>query len=258
MEKKVIVEFPVNIKIGSVEIPSHLIFEIAAYTLGFRYFLYLRKRTEDRISTEHRTVLFIAAAAGALLGSRVIGILEDPGLFTDEFSFVMVMSNKTILGGLFGGLLAVEICKKIIGVTTSSGDLMTFPLLLAMIIGRVGCFLAGLEDGTYGVASKLPWAMDLGDHIYRHPTNLYEIFFLALVWLFILLLEKNHVLSNGSRFKIFLLSYFVFRFCIEFIKPVYKIGFGLSAIQLTSLAGIIYYYKVILYPRSLIQKPSHA
>lgn len=251
-------EFPVNIRFGSWVIPSHLIFEIAAYTVGFRYFLYLRKRSDDIISTDHRTILFIAAAAGALLFSRVIGILENPEIFSGEFNLATALGNKTILGGLFGGLLAVELCKKMIGVKTSSGDLMTYPLLLAMIIGRIGCFLAGLEDGTYGVESSLPWAMDLGDHIRRHPTNLYEILFLVITWISIYALEKKYELANGARFKLFLLGYFIFRFLVEFIKPVCPVVLGLSVIQLTSLTGIIYYYRVILYPGSLIKKPLHA
>ena len=259
MEEKIIeLEFPLNIKIGPVEISSHLLFEIAAYAIGFRYFLYLRKNTHDKISTDHRTILFIAAAAGALLFSRAIGMLESSDLFTDRFNMAMVFGNKTILGGLFGGLLAVELCKKIIGVKNSSGDLITFPLLLGMIIGRIGCFFSGLEDGTYGIASTLPWAIDFGDDIYRHPTNLYEILFLLLTGFSIFLLENKYELSDGSRFKIFLLGYFIFRFLVEFIKPVYKIGFGLSSIQLTSLAGIVYYYKVLLYPRSLIKEVIHA
>ena len=44
--------------------------------------------------------------------------------------------------------------------------------------------------------------------------------------------------------------------CMMYVKS--KIGFGLSSIQLTSLAGIVYYYKVLLYPRSLIKEVIHA
>ena len=58
---------------------------------------------------------------------------------------------------------------------------MVFPLLLGMALGRVGCHLAGLTDGTYGTATTLPWALDLGDGVARHPTNLYEIGFLLLL-----------------------------------------------------------------------------
>lgn len=250
--------FPINIKIDSFEISSHLVLELLAYSIGFRYFLFLRKRTTDTITTDHRTLLLIAAASGAFLFSRVVGFLETPDFFNGTFSLASLYGNKTILGGLLGGLLAVELCKKIIGVTKSSGDLMTYPLLLAMIIGRIGCFLAGLEDGTYGIASTVPWAIDFGDHVYRHPTNLYEILFLILTWLFLFMLETKYQLSDGSRFKIFLFGYFIFRFFIEFIKPVHKFEFGLSAIQIASLIGILYYYKLIFYPHSLIEKSKNA
>lgn len=250
--------FPINIHIGSVEISSHLVFELLAYTLGFQYFLWLRKRTTDVISTEHRTLLFIAAALGAVVFSRIIGYLETPEFFSGNFSWMALYGSKTILGGLLGGLLGVEICKKIIGVDTSSGDLMTYPLLTAMIIGRIGCFSAGLEDGTYGVASTLPWAIDFGDGIYRHPTNLYEILFLCVTWLFILSLDRKYILTNGSKFKIFLFSYLIFRFCVEFIKPVLRFDIGLSGIQLAALLGIVYYYKLLLRPHSLIEARKNA
>ena len=72
------------------------------------------------------------------------------------------MGNKTIVGGFVGGLIGVELVKKRIGITTSSGDLMVYPLILAMIIGRTGCFLGGLEDGTFGIATTLPWGIDFG------------------------------------------------------------------------------------------------
>lgn len=245
--------FPVNIHIGEFTISSHLVFELLAYSIGFRYFLFLRKNTVDTISSENRTIILIAAALGSFVFSRLVGYYETEDFFNGKISFDAFYGNKTILGGLLGGLFAVEICKKIIGVTKSSGDLMTYPIILAMIIGRIGCFLAGLEDGTYGVASQLPWAIDFGDHVFRHPTNLYEISFLLFTWIWIYLLEKRFLLSNGSRFKLFLCSYFIFRFIIEFIKPVHPFLFGLSSIQITSFIGIIYYYKVILYPKTLIE-----
>ncbi|HYG50515.1 MAG TPA: prolipoprotein diacylglyceryl transferase family protein [Flavobacteriales bacterium] len=250
--------FPINIKFGSAEISSHLVFELLAYTLGFRYFLKLRKNTVDAISSEHRVLILIAAAIGAILGSRVLGYFETPAFFKGEFSFMVLYSSKTVLGGLLGGLIGVELCKKIIGVTVSSGDLLTYPLLLGMIIGRIGCFLAGLEDGTHGIATTLPWGIDFGDGVYRHPTNLYEIIFLALAWGFIFVMEKRFELTNGSKFKLFLFSYCLFRFLAEFIKPVQTFSFGFSAIQLAALLGVLYYYKLILNPASLIAKRKYA
>jgi len=89
------------------------------------------------------------------------------------------MGGKTIVGALIGGLLAVELIKRYIGFSTSTGDLYAIPLAVGIAIGRIGCFLTGLSDNTYGIPTSLPWGIDFGDGISRHPTQLYEIIFLA-------------------------------------------------------------------------------
>lgn len=243
--------FPVNIPLGSAHIPVHFVCETLAYFIGYRYYAHLRKHTQDAISANNRLIIFIGAAFGAFLGSHIIGVLENPALLS-HFSLIYFMGNKTIVGGMLGGLIGVELTKKQIGVTVSSGDLMVYPLILAMLIGRTGCFFAGLEDGTYGIASGLPWAINFGDGIRRHPTNLYEILFWLMLWLVLRLIERRQQFANGARFKVFMASYLVFRLLIEFIKPAYFFNFGLSVIQLACIGGILYYYKVFLHPSKLV------
>jgi phosphatidylglycerol---prolipoprotein diacylglyceryl transferase len=244
--------FPVNIPIGKSFIPVHFVCETLAYFFGYRYYVYLRKRNKDLISTNNRLLIFIGAAFGAFIGSHIVGVLENPALLS-RLNLIYFMGNKTIVGGMLGGLIGVELTKKQIGVTKSSGDLMVYPLILAMIIGRIGCFLAGLEDGTYGIPSNLPWAIDFGDGIGRHPTNLYEIIFWITLWIALTICERKYQFMDGARFKVFMVSYLLFRFFIEFIKPDYFFGFGLSVIQLVCVAGLLYYYRVFIYPSKLIE-----
>ncbi|AMR34525.1 hypothetical protein A0256_12285 [Mucilaginibacter sp. PAMC 26640] len=236
---------------GSSAIPVHFICETLAYFIGYRYYAWLRKNTHDQISSSQRLTIFIGAAFGAFIGSHLVGIFENPVMLS-HFDLIYFMGNKTIVGGMLGGLIGVELTKKQIGVKVSSGDLMVYPLILAMIIGRTGCFLAGLEDGTYGIGSNLPWAINFGDGIRRHPTNLYEILFWVALWITLLAVERKHRFANGARFKVFMASYLLFRLLIEFIKPDYFFSFGLSVIQLVSLTGILYYYKVFAYPNKLL------
>lgn len=243
--------FPFNIPIGSHHIPVHFICEVLAYSIGYRYYAYLKGAGNDLISNQHRLMIFLGAAAGAFLGSHLLGILENP-LLLPYANWRYIMANTTIVGGLLGGLAGVELVKKQIGVTVSSGDLMVYPIILSMIIGRTGCFLAGLEDGTYGIASSLPWAINFGDGIPRHPTNLYEVLFWIGLCIGLRLFENKYQFSNGSRFKILMVAYLMFRILIESIKPVYFFNFGLSSIQLACLAGLVYYYKVFIYPSKLI------
>ena len=70
-----------------------------------------------------------------------------------------LVGGKTIVGALIGGLITVEIAKRYIGIQQSTGDLYAIPLALGIAIGRIGCFLTGLPDNTYGTATNLPWGI---------------------------------------------------------------------------------------------------
>ena len=221
----------------------HLLCEVLAYSLGYRLYQHLRAGHPDPISDVNRQWIFVGAAAGALLGSRLLGLLEHPDLLAHPpGGWLYYFTNKTIVGGFLGGLIGVELTKKRLGVTASSGDLMVFPILLGLSIGRLGCFFSGLEDGTFGTATILPWGINFGDGVARHPTNLYEIGFLAALGLLLWLLERRGALANGRRFELFLSGYLLFRLLVEFIKPTDALpGLGLTAIQWACVAGLGYY-----------------
>ena len=112
------------------------------------------------------------------------------------------MGGKTIVGALIGGLITVEVTKRYIGFRTSTGDLYAIPLALGIAIGRVGCFLTGLSDNTYGSPTTLPWGINFDDGIPRHPTQFYEIAFLLLLIPFLYQALKrtqsNVILSAAS------------------------------------------------------------
>lgn len=239
--------YPWLIKWGATSVPWHVILETAAIFIGFRYFLYLRNQQGDPIESPHRIWIIIGAIFGAVAGSRIVGGLENPGeMLRAENIALHFYMNKTMVGGLLGGLAGVEIIKKFIKERSSSGDLFVFPLLLAIIIGRIGCFSMGVYEETYGIETSLPWGMDLGDGIVRHPVTLYEIVFLLMFWLLEKRIEKRTILKRGYRFRFFMISYLLFRFILDFIKPHYKIVMGLSTIQLACMGGLIYYIILFL------------
>lgn len=245
-------KFPVVIETGAIKIPLHLICEVLAYFVSFRYYMYLRKKQGDIIDESNRLWIIIGAILGAFFGSRLIGGLEKPDeMIKAENVFLYFYMNKTVLGGFLGGLFGVEFIKKIIGETKASGDLFTYPMMLGLIIGRIGCFSMGVYEETYGIPTHFFTGMNLGDGIMRHPVTLYEILFLIILWMMISLIEKKYTLANGAKFKIFLFSYCLFRLLCDFIKPAPVVLFGLTTIQLTSLAGIIWYYRYIIHPKKL-------
>ena len=219
---------------------AHLILEFLGAALALEYYRRLRARTQDAIGDGNRMSLLIAAAAGAFFGSRLLGALEQPALFLGGGGAVgplYYVTAKTIVGGLLGGLFGVELAKRFLGVRSRSGDVYVYPLLLAMMIGRVGCFLMGTQEPTYGVATELWVGMDLGDGVRRHATALYEIVFLGSLWLLLRWVERRWVLRSGRLFMLFLSGYLIYRFAIGFLQPMTVI-YGLGAIQWACLLGL--------------------
>jgi phosphatidylglycerol:prolipoprotein diacylglycerol transferase len=212
-----------------------------------------------------------AAVAGAALGSKLLFWLEDPQLTWHNLNNPTYRAGgKTIVGALAFGLITVELVKRYIGLHTSTGDLYAIPLTVGIAIGRIGCFLTGLSDNTYGTRTDVPWAVNFGDGIPRHPTQLYEIGFLVILIPFLYaVLNRTVILSGavtkqsaltapskdlylknryvpkrllpGDAFKFFMVSYVLFRLLCDFIKPYPRIFLGLGGIQWACVLLLLYY-----------------
>ena len=219
----------------------HPVFETLAYAAGYAVFRRLRGRQGDMLGEPQRWTVLAAAAVGALVGSRLLGLVEQcptvAAAWRDGRLLALFFSpgGKNIVGGLLGGWLGVEIAKRVSGIRRRTGDLFALPLCVGIAVGRVGCLLAGLADDTYGKPTSLPWAVDLGDGIGRHPVQVYEILFLTLLGIVV---SRPAQWREGARFRIFLGSYLGWRVAIDFLKPQPLMD-GLNLIQWSCLAGIV-------------------
>jgi len=153
----------------------HFFFESLAYIVAFRLYLWQRQKTGDFLEGGARWKVIVAAVAGAAIGSKLLYWLEDPLLTAQRWTDVRyILGGKTIVGALAGGTLAVELTKLRAGIQRRTGDLFAVPLAVGIAIGRIGCFIAGKQDDTYGIATSLHWGVDLADGVRRHPVQLYE------------------------------------------------------------------------------------
>lgn len=231
--------FPVTFPIGSFTLPAHAVFESLGYFLGFRTYVVLRRRWGDAIHENTRWSVIAAAAVGALIGARLLAFAQhalDPGAPGP----LAALSGKTIVGGLLGGWIAVEAVKRAVGETRSTGDLFALPLAIGIALGRVGCFLAGLTDGTPGNPTRLPWGIDFGDGVRRHPAALYEIAALAAIGAWVWSRQRDTSRADGDLFRGFLALYLAFRFVLEWWKPEPRPWAGLTAIQIACVAGVAF------------------
>lgn len=238
-------DFPVTFHIFGKTILAHPLFEMVGIFLGMRYYFYLKRKSTEKLPFNTSAAVLIGATAGALLGSKLIGNLENPYTIFENFSFQKFWSSNTIVGGLAFGLLGVELAKKVVHHKESTGDLIVFPLMLAIIIGRIGCFLTGIYEETYGVPTDSVFGMHLGDQYLRHPVALYEIGFLISLWAVLKYLQNLKKYPSGFLFQLFMLSYFIFRLLLDFIKPRIEIAGNLGTIQIVCICVIIYYIYTI-------------
>jgi phosphatidylglycerol---prolipoprotein diacylglyceryl transferase len=149
--------------------------------------------------------------------------------------------GRSIEGAVAGGIVAVELYKRAARIRTRTGARFALPFCVGVAVGRVGCYLAGLDDFTYGAPTTLPWGHDFGDGVMRHPVQLYEagamaafaVFYVAAVRL-----RDPFVIANG--FYLAAGFYAAQRFGWEFVKPYGALIGPLTLFHLLSLAIFAY------------------
>ncbi len=220
----------------------HFIFEWSAVFIGA---LLYRRQARLNDSTKVSLGVLIGCLVGAGIGNKLLFIIEVPQTVV-EHGWAALAMGQTIVGGLLGGLIGVEIAKKILNIKQSTGDHFVYPLMLAIVIGRIGCFLAGLHDGTYGIATNLPWGVDFGDGIARHPTQLYDQLFIiglaGVLWHY----KPQLSAIAGLQFKLFLTAYLLWRLLVDAIKPIPFDYWGLSGIQWACIIALLIYLPITI------------
>ncbi|MBY0232045.1 MAG: prolipoprotein diacylglyceryl transferase [Gemmataceae bacterium] len=185
-----------------------------------------------RLTARQKWGLALGAFCGGMIAAKLPFVLYD---WTGFLSGAAWLDNgKTIMAGLVGGYFGVELAKRPLGITQKTGDGFAVPVALAVAVGRLGCIAAGC---CYGLPTDLPWGMDLGDGTRRHPTQLYETaFHLAMAGLLAGL--HGAKLLRGQLIKLYLISYFAYRFLTEYLRPEPVLALGLTAYQWAALAFI--------------------
>lgn len=196
--------------------------------------LWLSRRTQSSLplTVGQRWGLAAGAFVGAMLGAKLPFALADArGPICLQ---AWISDGKTIVFGLVGGYLGVEIAKALLEIRVKTGDSFAIPAAVSIGIGRFGCLVGGC---CYGSPTGLPWGWNFGDGIPRHPTQLYEAGFhfaaAGMLWGL-----RRRGMFPRQLFKLYLLAYFGYRFATEFLRPEVKLWGGLTGYQWASLALI--------------------
>jgi prolipoprotein diacylglyceryltransferase len=212
----------------------HLWFDLIAYVVSVLVYRALFGKESLLPSGEQRWYYYTVVIIGFVTGAVTLSI------FNAYLSLGIWAVGKSIIGALLGAIIAVEWYKHTQGIRGSTGAYFVPSLAIGIAVGRIGCFLSGLKDYTYGVETTLPWSVDFGDGVLRHPVQLYEsgvmvLFFLVALWLY----RYRRVWFESHIFYLFVVVYGLQRFGWEMLKPYATLG-GLTVFGWVSLMLIAY------------------
>jgi len=182
---------------------------------------------------------FICLGTGAIIGAFLFGTLNiQAGITWSWQSFRLGHSSA---GAIAGGIVAVEWYKRQQGIRVSTGAIFVIPLAVGLVVGRFGCFFAGVDDFTYGTVTDVPWAYNFGDGQQRHPVQLYEsAAMLLFLLMYIPMLIRHRVVMLQQGFYLFVIYYALQRFCWEFLKPYNVLAWGFNLFHFLMVLLVIW------------------
>lgn len=214
-----------QIFIGPIKLYTWGLFVGLGFSAG--YLLFYHKARRAGLAPKNIAGLGAAIFFGAISGAKILAwALAGGGAM-----FMAGLVGAIIFGYLYVILVKLDIWRVV--------DLLVLPILLGITIGRIGCVLINDHQGA---PTSLPWGILWPDGIMRHPIGTYE----ALVGLGLfgvfwwaqkkILPERSaehsrgaeskadpstrsaHLGNTGLIFLLFLLSYSLIRFFLEFTR----------------------------------------
>lgn len=171
------------------------------------------------------------AFLGALVGAKAFWIAQYASWQDLWRAFRIWESGLVFYGGLIGGLIAVVIYFRVVGVPLGRGlDVAAPYVALGEAITRLGCFLNGC---CWGAVCDWPWAVTFPAHSLAHeqqlmdglvgfdatgplpvhPTQLYMV--AGLVGAFLLMKWALGRARTGTIVMLYLVTYGLVRFTVE-------------------------------------------
>ncbi len=243
---------PVNINLGFFFYPDYEgLYFLIAFLSAIIYFTILCKEENLDLEILYEAA-FISIITGIICGRLFSLIFWDPvSFFGNPLIFFRVWEGGISVTGVIGGLAAAFLYFKIKKLNFFYHMQFVIPgIVLAQIIGRVGCFLNGDAGGK---PTDLPWGIVFNPNsiAYKassfapgtplHPTQLYEIFGNILLFLFLILSGNNNWITR-RRIIWYAIGYGIIRFVVELFRNDTN-AFSwipmLTTAQLIAITGII-------------------
>jgi phosphatidylglycerol---prolipoprotein diacylglyceryl transferase len=253
--------FPILFRVGNLPITSFGLMMLLSFLAG----AWAIARMLKRYSLEPAVIwdMLAGIAIGGILGAKLYHLaLHWQDVLASPRDLILSRAGLVWYGGLFGGVLAyyLQIRARKLPVAVMF-DATAPALMLAIAVGRVGCFLVGDDYGVYtagplgvpfpqgtppstaeylrSVGNTIPATIADSTVVPVHATQLYETV-IALVLFAVLWQLGKRRLKPGVLFAGFMGLYAVERFFIEFLRAKDdRFLMGLSTSQMMSVFLLI-------------------
>ncbi|OGW75453.1 MAG: prolipoprotein diacylglyceryl transferase [Omnitrophica bacterium RBG_13_46_9] len=223
---------PTLFEIGPFVIRSYGVAVAMAFLTAFSL-LYMEAKRRGFYADKVLDLLFCIIVSG-VIGARTLHVLVNLELYRYNLPeiFMVWRGGLAFYGGLISALFASWVFIRINRLPLwETADLVAPYMALGQSIGRMGCFFNGCCFGKY-TTSPFFGVLFPGDTAHRHPTQLYAVLALLLMFIILRLAQKNPPFS-GFVFCLYLLLYSFQRFFLDFLRddtPRYALDMTVSQI----------------------------
>jgi phosphatidylglycerol:prolipoprotein diacylglycerol transferase len=239
---------PEFIRLGPLDIHTYGVFVALGFIVGLA--VATRRARREGIDSERIADLGMWLIISGMLGGKLFHII----FFWDDFIYGWRQEGvRSLREGFvfYGGFIAASLTA--VAYTTVKklpffrvADVFAPSIALGHAFGRMGCFFNGC---CYGKPCSLPWAVTFPPpHIMAgipvHPTEIYEALGNLVIFAGLSAVYR-HKRADGQIFWLYVLSYGILRFIVEFFRGDYDTHyFGvltlghLVAITMISVAAI--------------------
>lgn len=233
---------PILFHIGSLEIHTYGVLVAAGFLLGIT--TAAKRAKAEGIDPERINDLGVWLIVAGMAGGKLFHIIFFWNEFIDGWRAAGIASLRegfVFYGGFICASLATVVYTRLKKLSLAKVlDAFAPSAALGHAFGRLGCFFEGC---CYGKACTLPWAVKFpGNHVMHgipvHPTQLYEVAGNLAIFAGLGVFYRRKRF-DGQIFWLYVLSYGVLRFVIEFCRGDYDVHyFGVFTIGHV-IAGIM-------------------
>jgi phosphatidylglycerol:prolipoprotein diacylglycerol transferase len=245
---------PVLLRLGVFEVRWYSLAIVLA--IGTAVVVGARRARRKGINPAEIYSMAVWVVLAGVLGARLVHVVDHFGYYANNPAEILQLhlGGLAIWGGLAGGGLAVVIYARIRRLKLGSMvDALAPGMLLAHIVGRIGCIVNG---DAYGAVTDVPWAFIYANPsasipvthygVPTHPYPVYEMIWNALSLALVLWVDRRYE-KRGLAFLSYVALYSAGRFVLTFVRQENMTLWGLQQAQVIALPALLLSAVFIIY-----------